>query len=79
MVGCIVSSFLDFPFSALETQNFETMAHKFEPLQNDLILRTAWGEISVVYLEKKCTVNSPRPESRKSSHVGYASGYDSIL
>ena len=55
------------------------MAHKFEPLQNDLIIRTAWGETGVVYLGKKCIVNSPRPESRKSSHVGYASRYDSIL
>jgi len=54
---------------------FETMAHQFEPLQNDLILRTAWGKICFLPSPGENSINCYRAESRKTSNVGDAPRY----
>ena len=53
------------------------MAQQFEPLKNDLLLRTAWGMIFIIHHVTNDAYKN-RPESRKTSHVGYASRYGSI-
>ena len=45
--------------------------HDFEPLKNDLILRTARGKS--IAIARMSTNMSRRRDSRKSSNMGYAS------
>jgi hypothetical protein len=43
------------------------MAHNFEPLQNDLIVRTAWGKILMCQLEERSIAYST--QARKSKEL----------
>jgi hypothetical protein len=52
------------------------MTHQFEPLQNDLIIRTAWGKVLLSStnngLKKiKVLINLCRPDGGKGTNVGY--------